>query len=97
MRQARLAQGKDAQRLERVWLLADAASPDSALLHDYDGTRVVRAPEQFIAEFPAARSATDHIYVVDPLGNLMLRFPGDPDARRMTKALARLLRVSRIG
>jgi len=97
MRQARLAQGKDAQRMERVWLLADAATPDPGLLHDHDGIRVMRAPGPFLAEFPAARSATDHIYVVDPLGTLMLRFPTDPDAQRMTKDLARLLRVSRVG
>ena len=97
MRQARLAQGRDAQRVERVWLLADAATPDPALLRDHDGIRVVRAPDPLLREFPAARSATDHIYVVDPLGNLMLRFSGDPDAQRMTKDLARLLRASRVG
>ena len=97
MRQARLAQGKDAQRMERVWLLADSATPDPGLLRDHDGIRVVRAPGSLLAEFPAPRSATDHIYVVDPLGNLMLRFPGDPDAQRMTKDLARLLKVSRVG
>ncbi len=97
MRQARLAQGQDAQRIERVWLLADAATPDPGLLRDHDGIRAVRTAGPLLAEFPAARSATDHIYVVDPLGNLMLRFPGDPDVRRMTKDLARLLRVSRVG
>jgi hypothetical protein len=97
MRQARLAQGRDALRIERVWLLADAATPDPGLLRDHDGIHVLRAPGPLTREFPAARSATDHIYLVDPLGNLMLRFPGDPDARRMTKDLARLLRVSRVG
>jgi len=97
MRQVRLAQGKDAQRIERVWLLADAAIPDAGLLRDHDGIRAVRAPGPFLAEFPASHSVTDHIYVVDPLGNLMLRFPGDPDVQRMTKDLARLLEVSRVG
>jgi cytochrome oxidase Cu insertion factor (SCO1/SenC/PrrC family) len=97
MRQARLAQGEDAHRMERVWLLTDAAMPDPGLLRDHDGIRVVRAPGPLQAEFPAARSATDHIYVVDPLGNLMLRFPGNPDAQRLTKDLARLLKASRVG
>ncbi len=98
MRQARLAQGKDAERIERMWLLADAAPPDAALLRDHDGLRVARAPGgPFLAEFPAARSPSDHIYLLDPLGNLMLRFPGDPDAQRMVKDLARLLRASRVG
>jgi len=98
MRQARLAQGKDAGRIERVWLLADAAPPDAALLRDHEGLRVARAPGRaFLAEFPAPRSPSDHIYLLDPLGNLMLRFPGDPDAQRMVKDLERLLRASRVG
>ena len=98
MRQARLAQGKDAGRIERVWLLADAAPPDAALLRDHEGLRVARAPGgAFLAEFPAPHRPSDHIYLLDPLGNLMLRFPSDPDARRMMKDLARLLRASRVG
>ena len=39
----------------------------------------------------------DHIYVVDPLGNLMMRFPRDPDPSLMIKDLQRLLKASRIG
>ena len=98
MRQVRLAQGKDAERIERMWLLADATPPDAALLRDHEGLRVARAPGgPFLAQFPAGRSPSDHIYLLDPVGNLMLRFPGDPDAQRMVKDLARLLRASRIG
>jgi hypothetical protein len=98
MRQLRLAQGKDAGRIERVWLLADQASPDAALIREFEGTRIARAAgSPVLAEFPAARSAVDHIYLVDPLGNLMLCFPADPDPQRMLKDLARLLKASRIG
>jgi hypothetical protein len=35
--------------------------------------------------------------VVDPLGNLMMRFPRDPDPSRMLKDLQRLLKTSRLG
>ena len=98
MRQARLAQGRDAERVERVWLLDDSVVPDSGLLRDYPGLTVARAPRgAFAAEFPAGGNRGDYIYVVDPRGNLMLRFPRDPDARKMLKDLERLLRVSRIG
>src|SRR5712671_5672170 len=97
MRQARLAQGKDAERIERMWLLADTVLPDAAHLRDHQGLRVARAPGPLLAEFPAARSPYYHIYLLDPLGNLMLRFPSDPDAQRMVKDLARLLRASRVG
>jgi len=95
MRQARLALGRDAERVERVWLIDDAAAPDPALLREHEGLKVARAPrEALIDTFP---SATAHIYLVDPLGSVMLRFPGDPDGRRMLRDLARLLRVSRVG
>jgi len=97
MRQMRLAQGKDAERVERMWLLADSTPPDAAVLREHEGLRVARAPGGFLAEFPAARSPSDHIYLLDPLGNLMLRFPVHPDAQGMVKDLERLLRASRVG
>ena len=36
-------------------------------------------------------------YLVDPQGNVMLRYPNDPDARRVLKDLEHLLRLSRVG
>src|SRR3990172_1815052 len=39
---------------------------------------------------PVAGSVADHIYVVDPLGNLMMRYPRDADPLRMLKDVARL-------
>jgi hypothetical protein len=98
MRQARLALGKDAQRIERVWLLDDAAEPAPALLREHEGLNVVRAVGgPILTELPASRSPAGYIYLVDPFGTLMLRFPGEPDARRMLKDLVRLLKASRIG
>ena len=96
MRQLRLSQGKDSERIERAWLLTDDGMPDATLLHEYEGTQVARGRE-IAAQFPAARSAVDHIYIIDPLGNLILRFPADPEPRGMVKDMARLLRASRIG
>ena len=62
------------------------------------GTHVARPrANTFLMEFPAVQSPTDDIYLIDPLSNLMLRFPSEPDAQRMMKDLARLLRVSRVG
>jgi hypothetical protein len=45
----------------------------------------------------APQSARKHIYVVDPLGNLILRFPEDADPKRMIKDMSRLLKYSRVG
>ncbi len=89
MRQVRRAQGKDMERIERLWLVSDAGVPRAELLAAIEGTRVIAL------EDPAF--SREHIYLVDPLGNLMLRFPRDPDPSRMIKDLQRLLRYSRIG
>ena len=37
------------------------------------------------------------VNLIDPLGNLMLRFPPDADPRQMINDLARLLKYSRSG
>ena len=50
-----------------------------------------------LAEFSPLPSARDRVYLIDPHGNLMLRFPRDADPRKMHKDMARLLRASRIG
>jgi len=92
MRQVRRAQGKEMDRIERLWVLTDAAKPRPAALAMSEGARVGR----FAAEgFPGTLS--DHIYVVDPLGNLMMRFPRDPDPSRVIRDLQRLLKYSRFG
>jgi len=98
MRQVRKALGKNMARVERVWLLTDGEAPKPRLLEAIDGTRLARsASRAFTDEFPADGSNTDHIYVVDPFGNLMMRFPRDPDPSRMLKDMQRLMKVSGIG
>jgi hypothetical protein len=96
MRQVRRAQGKDQERVERLWVLTDAVQPRAELLAAIEGTRIERGPA-LAARFPAAASHADHIYVVDPLGNLMMRYPREPDPSRMLKDLQRLLRLSQVG
>lgn len=100
MRQLRLMQGKNMDRIERVWLLTDAAPVETMTLREYDGTHVLRASPDVVAKWlPAepASTVTDHIYLIDPLGNLMMRFPKDADPNKMKNDLGRLLKASRIG
>ena len=97
MRQLRLTQGKEMERVERAWLISDDAALRDGAIEPYAGTWVVRADAGLVKLFPPPGKASDHIYVVDPLGNLMMRFPRDPDPRGMIKDLQRLLRASRIG
>lgn len=97
MRQVRRATGKEMQRVERAWVVTDGKTPAPAVLAAIEGTVLVQADERLLAAFPAEGSPAAHIYLVDPIGNLMLRFPRDPDPSRMIKDLQRLLRVSRFG
>ncbi|MNC92394.1 hypothetical protein D3C83_88130 [compost metagenome] len=55
------------------------------------------AGSSLLPQLPAAGTQRDHIYLLDPLGNLVLRYPRDADPSRMKKDLERLLKVSRIG
>ncbi len=96
LRQVRLAQGKETDRIERVWLITDEARPEPALVAQHEGAWLVRgAGNEFLKVFPVAGSLADHIYVVDPLGNLMMRYGRDADPRKMVKDVARLLRHSK--
>ncbi len=96
MRQVRRAQGKNQARVERLWVISDGAAPRAALLEAIEGTQLAR-DAGLAAHFPAAGTTSDHLYLVDPLGNLMMRFPREPDPSRILKDLQRLLRVSQIG
>lgn len=100
MRQLRLAQGKDMDRIERVWLITDDKPLETLLMREYDGTHMLRVkPDALKAWLPAEPGATvaDHIYMIDPLGNLMMRFPKDANPNKIKKDLSKLLKASRIG
>ena len=96
MRQIRTAQHKDAGRVERLWVLTDAGKPRAELLAAIEGTRLAAYKDTAAArDFPG--NVADHVYLIDPLGNLMLRFPREPDPSKMLQDLKRLLRLSQIG
>ncbi len=98
LRQIRLTQGKDMQRIERVWVIDDNGTPKQDLMQEYAGTWfILGAGSTLLAAIPAQDSAKDHIYVIDPQGNLMLRFQRNADPRKMVKDIARLLKVSQSG
>ena len=95
MRQTRLMQHTEMDRVERLWLIDDDVMPETAIKEEYKGTLRVKAKDsEMLTALPAAGSQRDHIYLVDPLGNLMLRFPRNPDPALIAKDLKRLLKVS---
>ena len=103
-RAVRLALGRDMTRVQRVFLFdttccdrgwPGADHPDVILawLDERDGKRL-------LAAFPADGvpvAAAGRIYLVDPLGNLLMSYPAGADATGMLRDLERLLRLSHIG
>lgn len=98
MRQTRIAQGREQDRIERIWVVEDGGAPAAAALDRQEGL-IVWTPDTpaFVRQFPAPDSPRAHIYLVDPLGNLMLRFPAQPEPKRMMKDLKLLLKASQVG
>lgn len=88
VRQVRRALGQDADRVERLWVVTDSAKPKPELLAAIEGTHVMSGNLDFNG---------DNIYLVDPLGNLMMRFPPDPDPSMIIKDLRRLMKYSGFG
>jgi hypothetical protein len=93
-RQARTMQGREQERVIRAWLVEGGAAPPAALLAQHPGLVVVQVSEAVPGRFPGG---ADALYLLDPLGNLVLRYPDDPDIKGVAKDLTRLLKASRIG
>jgi glutathione peroxidase-family protein len=100
MRQLRTMQGKDRDRIERVWLITDKQPLSTVLMREFDGTRLLRVdPAAVKAWLPtdAGTQMEDHLYLVDPRGHLMMRFPKDADPMKIKSDMTKLLRASAIG
>jgi len=99
-RQLREGLGKDKDRIDRVWLVSDEQPIAPAMLPGLQEATVLHVPQAELARWlaPAAGHAlSEHLYVVDPLGNWMLRFPANLDVSTAAKAkrdLERLMRAS---
>jgi len=99
-RQLREMLGRERDRLDKVWFVTDEG-PLAAPLRDAvaaaPATTVLRVDAQALAGWlaPAAGQALeDHLYVVDPMGEWMMRMPANADPARVKRDLERLLRAS---
>jgi hypothetical protein len=99
-RQLREIMGKEKDRLDRVWLISDDAPVADVLLPALSQAHVLRISPDDLKSWlaPAAgQQLQDHLYVIDPMGNWMMRFPPHMDVASASKAkkdLERLLRAS---
>lgn len=99
-RQIREALGKDKDRLDWVWLIPDDAPVDEAMKPALAQATVRRVSAGELATWLApepGRALKDHLYLVDPLGNWMMRFPAGLDkagASRAKRDIERVLRAA---
>ena len=97
-RQLREMLGRERDRVDNLWLVSDDTPVRSEVLQALTpGTWVLRVPPQALAHWlqPAPGHAlSEHMYVVDPMGEWMMRTPPQPEPKRFHKDLERLLRAS---
>jgi len=96
MRQVRLALGRDAGRVARVFVADDIKPPSPEALAPFEGMDVARTPGGLVLPAGAANDRA-HIYLADPNGNVMMRWPAGSAPRALLEDLKRLLKASQIG
>jgi hypothetical protein len=99
-RQLRESVGREKDRVDWVWLVTDDAIVPNALRPALSGATVLAVSQSALSRWlsaDAGHQIDDHLYLVDPLGNWMMRFPAGLDLQSAAKAkrdLDRLLRAS---
>ena len=96
-RQLREGLGKEKDRLDWIWLVPDAQPIREALRPALAQASVLRVNGEQLSQWlqPAAgHTLAQHLYLVDPLGNWMMRVPADPEPAKLKRDVERLLRAS---
>ena len=99
-RQLREMLGREGERVDKLWFITDEAALAPALREAIAGRAPVtalRVPREALARWlvPAeGRALEDHLYLVDPMGEWMMRMPPGPEPGRVKRDLDRVLRAS---
>jgi hypothetical protein len=99
-RQLREMLGRERDRVDKVWFVTDAAELPEPLAASVGGEaamHVLRVPRAALAAWlvpEAGHAIEDHLYVVDPMGEWMMRAPAGADPARFRRDLERLMRAS---
>lgn len=105
LRNSHASQGKNVDRVSRVWFVTDNEEIPQQVLDAYVGTHMVRADPNALAGFLSAdrqgaeaqEALRQHMWIIDPLGNLMMEFPPNADPIEVRDDIVKLLKRSRIG
>lgn len=101
-RQLREMLGREKDRLDKLWLVTDAGEVPALLRASLQvggpaDVTILRADRAALAQWlepQSGQALEDHLYLVDPMGEWMMRVPVEPDPTRLKRDLERLLRAS---
>jgi cytochrome oxidase Cu insertion factor (SCO1/SenC/PrrC family) len=105
MRQTRLALGQDMDRVQRLFLVTGNCCDQAYLAREHEGLILARADDAaaagLISLFPTYEGApvarAGRIYIVDPLGNLMMSYAPTAPTKGLLEDMKKLLKLSHIG
>ena len=106
LRNSHASQGKNVERLARVWFITDDAPVPEKVLEAYKGTNMVRvSPEQLqkflttkgVQAATPADALAQPMWIIDPNGNLIMQYPADAEPEKVRKDISKLVYNSRIG
>ncbi|RQP21577.1 SCO family protein [Piscinibacter terrae] len=99
-RQLRETLGRDKDRMDKVWLIPDAGTPRKEVMDAIsavDKPTVLRVPREELSKWLAPADGhrlEEHVYLVDPMGQWMMRAPANAEPTKLKRDLERLLRAS---
>ncbi len=100
MRQTHLGLGRLYTRVQRVFLATAPCCDRAYLMHEYPALITVNAAasadKTLLSAFPPAKRPTG-IFIVDPRGNLMMRYDTQAPPKGLLEDLQNLLGLSSIG
>jgi hypothetical protein len=100
MRQTRLSLNNEMARVERVFLVTSHCCAGDFLAHEHPGLLAIATGDAawnpVLSAFPVEQREHS-LFIVDPLGNLMMRYDVRQDPKGLLQDLKKLLSLSHIG
>lgn len=99
MRQINIALGKNQDRVQHVIVHLNKPKDDFIELIEKEHKEAVRlfTTAENKAVLVSQNDTDTYIYLVDPLGNIMMKFSSSIEAKLILKDINKLLKISRIG
>lgn len=90
-RQARTAQGRNMARIDRLWLITDAAAPAADLMAAHPDLVLIRATDGRVFQLLGAGERR-YINLVDRRGLLVFRYSDDAEPKAFIQELGKLIK-----